>query len=85
MPSGSTSKCHDNPLPTFCADGVPTIRALATVTINTFALPIQEIKTETELDFSNKGLEVEEAIVIAALIPLNVSEKSVFFCYCLSC
>ena len=50
------------------------IRALATVTIiNKFALPIKDIKTRTKLDFSGKELGVEDAIVIAALIPLNVS------------
>ena len=49
------------------------IRALATVTINAFALPIQDIKTKTELDLSGKRLGVEDAIIIAALIPLNVS------------
>ena len=54
-------------------DIVSAIRALATVTINKFALPIQDIKTETKLDFSGKELGVEDAIVIAALIPLNVS------------
>jgi hypothetical protein len=47
--------------------------ALVTVTINKFALPIQDIKTKTELNFSGKELQVEDAIIIAALIPLNVS------------
>ena len=46
---------------------------MVTVTINKFPLPIQDIKTKTELDFSSKGLQVEDAIIIAALIPLNVS------------
>jgi hypothetical protein len=49
------------------------MRAISTVTVNTFPLPIQEIKSKTELDFSNKGLKVEDAIIIAALLPLNVS------------
>ena len=44
-----------------------------TVTVNKFALPIQDIKTKAELDLSGKGLGVEDAIIIAALIPLNVS------------
>ena len=52
---------------------VPTIRALVTVTINKFALPVRDIKTKTELDLSGKDLGVEDAIIIAALIPLNVS------------
>ena len=46
-----------------------------TVTINKFALPIQEIKTKSELDLSGKSLGVEDAIIIAALIPPNVSTK----------
>ena len=47
--------------------------ALVTVTINKFALPVQDIKTKAELDLSGKGLGVEDAIILAALIPLNVS------------
>ena len=56
---------------------------MKTVTINTFALPIQDIKTKSELDFSGKGLRVEDAIIIAALIPLNVSRTKRFSCCCL--
>jgi hypothetical protein len=41
--------------------------------VNTFPLPIQDIKSEAELDFSGKGLKVEDAVVISALIPSNVS------------
>ena len=55
-------------------DAIPTMRAVATVTINMFPLPIQDIKTKAELDFSGKRLQVENAVVIAALIPLNVSQ-----------
>lgn len=44
-----------------------------TVTIHKFTLPIQDIKTKTELDLSGKELGVEDAIIVAALIPLNVS------------
>ena len=47
--------------------------AMKTVTINKFALPIQDIKTKSQLHFAGKGLKVEDAIIIAALIPLNVS------------
>ena len=47
-----------------------------TVTINKFALPIQDIKTKEELNFSGKGLHVEDAIIIAALVPLNVSHTT---------
>ena len=63
--------------PEIIANGV-----LATVTINTFALPIQDIKTKAKLDLSGKSLGVEDAIIIAALIPLNVSTKR-FNCCCL--
>jgi hypothetical protein len=38
-----------------------------------FPLPIQDIKTKIELDFSEKELCSLDAIVIAALLPLNVS------------
>ena len=38
-----------------------------------FPLPIQDIKTKIELDFSGKELCALDAIVIAALLPLNVS------------
>ena len=39
--------------------------------IHKLELPIQEIKTATELDLSNKELNNLDAIVIAALLPLN--------------
>ena len=39
--------------------------------IHKHELPIQEIKTATELDLSNKELNNLDAIVIAALLPLN--------------
>ena len=38
-----------------------------------FPLPIQDIKTKIELNFSGKELCSLDAIVIAALLPLNVS------------
>jgi hypothetical protein len=38
-----------------------------------FPLPIQDIKTKVELDLSGKELCSLDAIVIAALLPLNVS------------
>jgi hypothetical protein len=47
--------------------------ALSTVVTNKFSLPIQDIKTKAELDFSGKELVSLDAIVIAALLPLNVS------------
>ena len=48
-------------------------RAISTVIVNTFPLLIQDIKSKAELDFSGKGLKVEDVIIIAALIPSNVS------------
>jgi hypothetical protein len=47
--------------------------AISTVIVNTFPLPIQDIKSKAKLDFSGKGLKGEDAIIIAALIPSNVS------------
>jgi hypothetical protein len=49
--------------------------AISTVIVNMFPLPIQDIKLKAELDFSGKGLGVEDAIIVAALIPSNVSRK----------
>ena len=57
------------------SDAIPTMGALETVTIDQFPLPIQDIKTKAELDFSGKKLGIEDAIFIAALVPLNVSER----------
>ena len=60
-----------------CSTGLPsiisTMGALSTFTLNEFPLPIQDIKTVAKLDFSGKQLKVEEASIIAELIPLNVS------------
>jgi hypothetical protein len=55
------------------ADAIPDMGAISTVIINTFPLPIQDIKCKAELDFSGKELKVEDAIIIAALVPSNVS------------
>jgi hypothetical protein len=49
--------------------------AISTVIVNKFPLPIQDIKSKAELDFSSKELKVEDVIIIAALIPSNVSHK----------
>jgi hypothetical protein len=46
---------------------------ISTVIVNKFPLSIQDIKSAAELDFSGKNLEFEDAIIIAALIPSNVS------------
>jgi hypothetical protein len=39
-----------------------------------FPLPIQDIKAKAELDLSRKELNSLDAIVVAALLPLNVSQ-----------
>jgi hypothetical protein len=38
-----------------------------------FPLPIQDIKTKAELDFSAKELSYLDGIVLAALLPLDVT------------
>jgi hypothetical protein len=53
--------------------GLPGNGALSTVTMYKFPLLIQDIKTKIELNFSGKELCSLDAIVIAALLPLNVS------------
>jgi hypothetical protein len=58
------------------ANAIPKMGAIFTVTVNTFPLQIQDIKSKAELDFSGKGLKVEDAVIIAALIPLNVSRTT---------
>jgi hypothetical protein len=55
------------------ASELPDKGAISTVTVSTFPLPIQDIRSKAELDFSGKNLEVEDAVIIAALIPSNVS------------
>ena len=46
---------------------------LSTVIMHKFPLPIQDIKTHAELELSGKALSGLDAIVIAELMPLNVS------------
>ena len=46
-------------------------RALTSIKINDYALPVNDIKTKPVLDLSNKKLGVEGAIIVAALLPLN--------------
>jgi hypothetical protein len=60
------------------ADSIKNNAAISTVIVHTFPLPIQDIKSKSALDFSRKGLKVEDAIIIAALIPSNVSRT--MFC-----
>jgi hypothetical protein len=40
-----------------------------------YELPVQKIKTATTLDLPGKGLRVEDAIVIAALIKVRANFK----------
>ena len=42
--------------------------SLASLTINQYAIPVQELKTATELDLSGKGLKVEDVIIVASCI-----------------
>ena len=46
-------------------------RALTSIKINDYALPVDDIKTKPVLDLSNTKLGVEDAIIVAALLPLN--------------
>ena len=46
-----------------------------------FPLPIQDIKTKAELDLSGKELNHLDAIIIAALLPLNVSRAIFGYLY----
>ena len=49
--------------------------SLSNLKLNKYELPVQEIKTATALDLSGKGLRVEDAIVIAALIKVQANFK----------
>lgn len=66
--SGQDLKADDAIL---IAHSVKVNRALIKLKINEYELPIQEIKTATELDLSYKKLQSTDAIVISALLPLN--------------
>jgi hypothetical protein len=46
---------------------------MSTVIMSKFPLPIQDIKTKADLDFSGKELSSLDAIILAALLPMNVS------------
>jgi hypothetical protein len=49
--------------------------SLSKLKLNKYELPVQEIKTATALDLSGKGLRVEDAIAIAALIKVRANFK----------
>ena len=50
------------------AEGIKDMGSLSKLKMNTYELPVQKIKTATELDLSNKGLGQLDVIVIAVLI-----------------
>ena len=53
--------------------------AISSVIMNKFPLPVQDIKSKAELDLSGKELNYLDAVIIAALLPLNVS-RSILGC-----
>ena len=55
--------------------------AISTVVMHKFPLPIHDIKTKAELDLSGKELNHLDAIIIAALLPLNVSRALFGYLY----
>ena len=65
--------CIDAADATILAPAISDNGALSTITVHKFPLPIQNIKTKAELDLSGKELNYLDAIIIAVLLPLNVS------------
>ena len=63
------------------AVGVRDNGAISAVIVHKFPLPIQDIKTKAELDLSGKELNHLDAIIIAALLPLNVSRALFGYLY----
>ena len=63
------------------AVGIKDNGAISTVIMHKFPLPIQDIKTKAELDLSGKELNHLDAIIIAALLPLNVSRALFGYLY----
>jgi hypothetical protein len=63
----SGNKIRGKDIQGFCQD-IPDMGALSKLKMDRYELPVQEIKTATELDLSNKGLGKLDAIVIAVLI-----------------
>jgi Ran GTPase-activating protein (RanGAP) involved in mRNA processing and transport len=54
-------------------EAMVTTGVLAKLTIIECALPIQELKTATELDLSGKGFTVEDAIIVASCIQVRIT------------
>ena len=46
-------------------------RALTSVKVNDYTISVNDIRTKPVLDLSSKKLRNEDAIIIAALLPLN--------------
>jgi hypothetical protein len=65
--------CMDADDAAILASELPDKGAISTVIVHKFPLPIQGIKTKAELDLSGKELNHLDAIIIAALLPRNVS------------
>jgi hypothetical protein len=59
--------------PKAIADAIRDNMVISTVIMHKFPLPIQDIKTKVELELSMKELNSLDAVVLAALLPLNVS------------
>jgi hypothetical protein len=58
------------------APAISDMGVLLTIIVHNWSpLPIQDMKTKAELDLSRKSLNHLDAIIIAALLPLNVSAQ----------
>jgi hypothetical protein len=57
------------------AEDMKDMGSLSKLKMDEYDLPVQEIKTATALDLSGKGLQVEDAIVIVALIKVQANFK----------
>jgi hypothetical protein len=64
------------------ANDISDMGALITVIMHKYPLPIEDIKTKAELDLSGKGLVFLDAILLAALLPLNVSRRMCRYLCC---
>jgi hypothetical protein len=63
--AGNDASAGDAPI---LAEAIQAMGSLSKLKMGKYELPVQEIKTATELDLSNKGLGELDAIVIAVLI-----------------
>jgi hypothetical protein len=58
------------------AEEIKDMGSLSKLKMSKYELPVQEIKTATELDLSGKGLDYLDAIVIAALIKVQTTAQN---------